>query len=239
MERILARECERVTPDTPLFWSTWGKRLVGRTRAPITGKNIWRLCKTYGKVIGYPELKPDLVGEASADPFAQTTMSVGSPLHGPPRWTVVVRANDATLYDKMRQRFLPAPWVAVILDRRRGDRRHTESPPSVERRLTQRRAERPDPSLPRTHRLSQQQPGVAVYELMDLEAATDCATCRATVWFEMPRFSEPPLRLTLQVEHEDVAARHSRHFVGIDAFGAAGRPLLSFRATGRIFRKVR
>ena len=24
----------------------------------MTGKNIWRLCKTYGKLIGYPELKP-------------------------------------------------------------------------------------------------------------------------------------------------------------------------------------
>jgi len=42
----------------PLFWSTWGKRTVGKTRAPMTGKNIWRLCKTYGKRIGYPELKP-------------------------------------------------------------------------------------------------------------------------------------------------------------------------------------
>jgi hypothetical protein len=166
-------------------------------------------------------------------------MSVSPLLHGPPRWTVVVRASDATLYDRMRQRFLAAPWVAVILDRRRRDRRHTESLPPVERRLAQRRAERSDPSLPRTHRLSQRQPGVAVYELMDLEAATDCPTCRATVWFEMPRFSEPPLRLQLEVEHEDVAARHSRHFVGIDAFGAAGRPLLSSRAPGRIFRGVR
>lgn len=24
----------------------------------MTGKNIWRLCKTYGRLIGYPELKP-------------------------------------------------------------------------------------------------------------------------------------------------------------------------------------
>jgi integrase/recombinase XerC len=58
VERVLAPEFERLTPDTPLFWSTWGKRIVGKTRAPMTGKNIWRLCKTYGKLIGYPELKP-------------------------------------------------------------------------------------------------------------------------------------------------------------------------------------
>jgi hypothetical protein len=151
----------------------------------------------------------------------------------------VVRASDTTLYDKMRQRFLVVPWVAVILDRRRRDRRQVEGHPPMEQRLAERRSERRDPTLPRTHRLSQQQPGLAVYELVDVEAATDCPTCRATVWFEMPRFSEPPFRLQLEVEHEDVAARHSRHFVGIDAFGAAGRPLLSSRATGRIFRRVR
>jgi site-specific recombinase XerC len=44
--------------ETPLFWSTWGRRIVGKTRAPMTGKNIWRLCKVYGRLIGYPTLKP-------------------------------------------------------------------------------------------------------------------------------------------------------------------------------------
>jgi site-specific recombinase XerD len=58
VERVLAREGDGVTPDTPLFWSTWGRRTIGKTRAPMTGKNIWRLCKTYGRLIGYPELKP-------------------------------------------------------------------------------------------------------------------------------------------------------------------------------------
>ena len=32
--------------------------MVGKTRAPMIGKNIWRLCKVYGRIIGYPELKP-------------------------------------------------------------------------------------------------------------------------------------------------------------------------------------
>ena len=31
---------------------------VGKMRAPMIGKNIWRLCKVYGRLIGYPELKP-------------------------------------------------------------------------------------------------------------------------------------------------------------------------------------
>src|SRR5262249_44609028 len=58
VERMLSRENPMIKPETPLFWSTWGKRTVGKIRVPMTGKNIWRLCKTHGKLIGYPELKP-------------------------------------------------------------------------------------------------------------------------------------------------------------------------------------
>lgn len=58
MTRTLAKEMEIVTADTPLFWSTWGRRSGGKTRAPMTGQNIWRLCKVYGRLIGYPMLKP-------------------------------------------------------------------------------------------------------------------------------------------------------------------------------------
>jgi integrase/recombinase XerC len=56
--RVLPKRVAQVTPDTPLFWSTWGRRAIGKTAAPMTGKNVWRLCKTYGRIIGYPELKP-------------------------------------------------------------------------------------------------------------------------------------------------------------------------------------
>jgi len=58
MKGTLAKEMEIVTPDTPLFWSTWGRRSGGKTRAPMTGQNIWRLCKVYGRLIDYPMLKP-------------------------------------------------------------------------------------------------------------------------------------------------------------------------------------
>jgi integrase/recombinase XerC len=58
VERVLIKQVETVEPETPLFWSTWGRRAVGTTRAPMTGKNIWRLCKVYGRMIGVPELKP-------------------------------------------------------------------------------------------------------------------------------------------------------------------------------------
>ena len=58
VERVLVPQLGTVGPDTPLFWSTWGRRSGGKTRAPMTGKNIWRLCKVYGRIIGCPELKP-------------------------------------------------------------------------------------------------------------------------------------------------------------------------------------
>jgi integrase/recombinase XerC len=58
VERVLVKQVERVTAETPLFWSTWGRRAVGKTRAPMTGRNVWRLCKVYGRMIGVPELKP-------------------------------------------------------------------------------------------------------------------------------------------------------------------------------------
>jgi hypothetical protein len=38
--------------------SRWGRRRVGKVRHPMQGKNIWRLCKLYGRLIGYPELRP-------------------------------------------------------------------------------------------------------------------------------------------------------------------------------------
>jgi integrase/recombinase XerC len=39
---------------------------------PMTGKNIWRLCKTYGRLIGYPQLKPhDLRHGVAMEVYAQ------------------------------------------------------------------------------------------------------------------------------------------------------------------------
>ncbi len=56
--QFLHTEVEAVKPDTPLFWSTYGQRRQGIVRRPMEGKNIWRLCKIYGRHIGYPMLKP-------------------------------------------------------------------------------------------------------------------------------------------------------------------------------------
>jgi integrase/recombinase XerC len=56
--QYLPTEVDDIKPDKPLFWSTFGQRRQGTVRLPMEGKNIWRLCKTYGRLIGYPMLKP-------------------------------------------------------------------------------------------------------------------------------------------------------------------------------------
>jgi len=58
IEQGLAKEAGTLTADTPIFWSSWGQARRGKVRQPMTGKNLWRLCKTYGRLIGYPQLKP-------------------------------------------------------------------------------------------------------------------------------------------------------------------------------------
>jgi integrase/recombinase XerC len=56
--QYLPTEVDDIKPDTPLFWSTFGQRRQGLVGRPMEGKNVWRLCKTYGRLIGYPMLKP-------------------------------------------------------------------------------------------------------------------------------------------------------------------------------------
>ena len=50
----LPTQVDVVSSDTPRFWSTYGQRRQGLVRRPMEGKNIWRLCKTYGRQIGHP-----------------------------------------------------------------------------------------------------------------------------------------------------------------------------------------
>ena len=58
VKEVLPSMAGKVTPETPLFWSKWGRCVVGRTMQPMTGKNLWRLTKFYGGKIGVPEVKP-------------------------------------------------------------------------------------------------------------------------------------------------------------------------------------
>jgi hypothetical protein len=166
-------------------------------------------------------------------------MEPASRLHGPPRWTMIVRPDATALYDKLRQQFADAPWVALFMDRRRAEPRQAATPPAgeqpaPERRFTARRSGSAGARALGSHRLAHEPPGLAVYELVDLTAATDCLTCRSQVWFEMPRFGEPPTRLQIHVEHDKDLAGGPRHLVTLDAYAATGRQLVSCQVAGRL-----
>jgi site-specific recombinase XerC len=62
VERVLKQRMQNVGPDTPLFWSTWGRRGVGKTSAPMTGKNVWRLCKVYDGCSAIPSSSHTICG---------------------------------------------------------------------------------------------------------------------------------------------------------------------------------
>jgi site-specific recombinase XerD len=56
VERVLTGR-RRDGRHPALLVTIGGRRGVCRVM-PLHGKNIWRLCKTYGRLIGVPELKP-------------------------------------------------------------------------------------------------------------------------------------------------------------------------------------
>src|ERR1043166_3812291 len=45
VEKWVAQQHGPLTPDTPIFWSTWGQRHRGLVSRPMTGKNIWGLTR--------------------------------------------------------------------------------------------------------------------------------------------------------------------------------------------------
>jgi hypothetical protein len=147
------------------------------------------------------------------------------------RWLVVIQPDQAAMQPRLRASF-DRVLVEVIVDRRRGERRHANQPSVTERRRTDRRHS----SNPR-YALHHEQPGFRIYQAIGRIAAR-CVTCGAAVEWEMPEFREPPARLSIDVLHRTRIVRgtlrvpgapddQSRHSVSLQAFTAAGRELLS------------
>src|SRR5207245_8467082 len=57
VERVLGKQIEHVGPEIPLFWSTWGRRGAGTTRASTRVKDIWILYEWCVRLIGRPDAK--------------------------------------------------------------------------------------------------------------------------------------------------------------------------------------
>lgn len=150
-----------------------------------------------------------------------------------PRWVVVTRPDRPGLLDELAWRYRGAPWVSVLADRRRGERRQRQAPYEADLRLGDRRGTPGDRTRTPAYRLTRQGAGFDVYEATGLAPAR-CPDCGATVMFEMPRSGEPPARLDLHVVHEHADPQtRARHAVELLLYAPSGRPLMASRSRAR------
>jgi hypothetical protein len=146
------------------------------------------------------------------------------------RWVIVTRVERPEVYPVLQRSFAGSPWVEVVVDRRRGERRHGTTEGAGDQRLAGRRSADQDPAQTPPFRLAQRGDGFEAYEAT-APVAGRCPACGAMVSVEMPRFAEPPVRLDLTVVHETIPPGRARHMVDLQSFSATGRVLL----TSRIF----
>ena len=146
------------------------------------------------------------------------------------RWVVVVKMNRPEVFTSLRRTFAQSPWVEVVVDRRRGERRQGPTGAPAERRRGGRRASdpAPAPAFRRAHRADD----FEVYEATT-PLPGRCPDCGATLSVEIPRFAEPPVRLELAVVHEAIGAGQSRHAVELQSLSPTGRVLLATRLFAR------
>jgi hypothetical protein len=145
-----------------------------------------------------------------------------------PRWVIVTRIDRPEVVPALRRTFAGSAWVDVVVDRRRGERRHGTGPVAGERRLAGRRSVDQDPAQTPPFRLAHRADGFEAYEATG-PVPGRCPECGAMVSVELPRFVEPPVRLDLAVVHEPIQPDRARHVVDVQSFSATGRVLLASR----------
>ena len=116
----------------------------------------------------------------------------------PARWVVVTRPDRPGLLDELAWRYRHTPWVEVLPDRRRGERRRQREPRGVDLRLGERRGVPGDSIRPRAYRLVRAAEGYNVYEAT-VHAAARCPECGATATLGMPCSGDPPAQLGVRV----------------------------------------
>ena len=116
-----------------------------------------------------------------------------------PRWVVVTRPDRPGLLDELAWRYRHAPWVMVVADRRRDERRRRQEPCATDLRVADRRA-LPAPGNQPVYRLVRQGPGFDVYEAGG-HMSTWCAQCGGTVTFDLPGSDDPPAQLDVHAAH--------------------------------------
>ena len=145
-----------------------------------------------------------------------------------PRWVIVTRVDRPEVVPALRRTFAASAWVDVVVDRRRGERRHGAVQVAGERRLAGRRNADRDPAQTPPFRLAHRADGFEAYEATG-PVPGRCPECGAMVSIELPRFVEPPVHLDLTVVHEPIQPNRARHLVDVQSFSATGRVLLASR----------
>jgi hypothetical protein len=154
-------------------------------------------------------------------------------------WYLVVRPEQQALYEVLRER-LEGSGVEVVLERRSRERRRGSFGPTMDRRQTDRRRQRPvallskgaPPELANV-RAVPAAGRAEVVRAQDAAVTQPCPTCASSIELEMPRFPHPPARVEMEVAHVAAGSRDAQHYVEIAAFTVSGRLILSQRVPGR------
>lgn len=159
---------------------------------------------------------------------------------GSDRWFLVVKPEQRELFDVLRER-LEGSGVQVLIDRRNRERRRGSLGPTMERRATERRRQRPvallsvaaAPQGASDRAPTAASPRVAAPRPQDAAVTRRCPTCAETIELELPRFPNPPARVEMEVEHVTGNGRDGQHYAEIAAFTVSGRLILSQRIPAR------
>ena len=159
---------------------------------------------------------------------------------GPIHWILVVKPDQEELFKLLRER-LDGTGVEVLIERRRRERRRGSLGPTMDRRATERRRQRPI-ALLSVAAASQEasdpaptaaSPRAAAARPPDAAVTHPCPTCAAAIELELPRFPYPPARIEMEVGHVTGNGRDGQHYVEIAAFTISGRLILSQRVPAR------
>src|SRR5262245_3175703 len=93
-----------------------------------------------------------------------TTASIKDSETGSPPGIIVASPDRPGLLDGLVWRYRHSPWVQVVADRRRGERRRQQEPRGIDVRLGDRRGSAGDPVRPPAYRLVRIGEGYHMYE---------------------------------------------------------------------------
>ena len=157
-----------------------------------------------------------------------------------PRWLLVVKPDQRELFDVLRKR-LDGSGVEVLVERRHRERRRGSFGPTMDRRATDRRRQRPIALLSvaaAPQDISAPVPVVAAPRGVaapppNAAVTHQCPTCAAAIELDLPRFPHPPARVEMEVGHLTGNGRDGQHYAEIAAFTVSGRLILSQRIPAR------